>query len=77
MIKYLIQPYSKQFIYLACSVCTVKYQTSVFCINLARSIATKKPRSDKLFHSTDLTLGQQPLNMTRYRLKQVQKINVS
>ncbi len=28
----LIQPYKKSNIDLACSVCTVKYQTSVFCI---------------------------------------------
>jgi hypothetical protein len=27
-----VQPYNKPIIDLACSVCTVKYQTSVFCI---------------------------------------------
>jgi hypothetical protein len=31
-----VQPY-KSIIDLACSVCTVKYQTSVFCMNLAPS----------------------------------------
>jgi hypothetical protein len=41
-----VQPYNKPIIDLACSVCTVKYQTSVFAwIGL-------------IFHSTDLTLGQ-------------------
>ncbi len=30
-----IQPYNKPIIVLACSVCTVKYQTSVFCMDLA------------------------------------------
>jgi hypothetical protein len=34
-----VQPYNKPIIDLACSVCTVKYQTSVFCMDLA-------PRSD-------------------------------
>ena len=33
-----VQPYNKLIIDLACSVCTVKYQTSVFCM--------KKPQSD-------------------------------
>jgi hypothetical protein len=37
MLKDLIQPYNKRIIDLACSVCTVKYQTSVFCIDLAPS----------------------------------------
>ena len=32
-----VQPYNKPIIDLACSVCTVKYQTSVFCMNLAPS----------------------------------------
>ena len=39
-----VQPYNKPIIDLACSVCTVTYQTSVF--------------SRLIFHSTDLTLGQ-------------------
>jgi hypothetical protein len=44
-----VQPYNKPIIDLACSVCTVKYQTSVFLAwtsLLCRSIHTKKPRSD-------------------------------
>jgi hypothetical protein len=32
-----VQPYNKPIIDLACSVCTVKYQTSVFCMDLAPS----------------------------------------
>ena len=32
-----VQPYNKPTIDLACSVCTVKYQTSVFCMDLAPS----------------------------------------
>ena len=39
-----VQPYNKPIIDLACSVCTVKYQTSL----LRRSVHTKKPRSDIL-----------------------------
>ena len=43
-----VQPYNKPIIDLACSVCTVKYQTSVFLHGprsfVARSIL--KPRSD-------------------------------
>ena len=31
------QPYNKPIFDLACSVCTVKYQTSVFCMDLAPS----------------------------------------
>ena len=31
------QPYNKPIIDLACSVCTVKYKTSVFCMDLAPS----------------------------------------
>ena len=50
-----VQPYNKPIIELACSVCTVKYQTSVFCMDVARSIL-KNLRL--IFHSTDLTLGQ-------------------
>ncbi len=42
-----VQPYNKPIIDLACSVCTVKYQTSVFCMDLASFVArSKKPRSD-------------------------------
>jgi hypothetical protein len=40
-----VQPYNKPIIDLACSVCTVKYQTSVFCMVtslLCRSVHTKK-----------------------------------
>ncbi len=37
--------YNKPIIDLACSVCTVKYQTSVF-LHGPRSFYTKKPRSD-------------------------------
>ena len=43
------EPYNKQFIDLACSVCTVKYRTLVlFSTDLARSVRTnyKKPQSD-------------------------------
>jgi hypothetical protein len=32
-----VQTYNKPIIDLACSVCTVKYQTSVFCLDLAPS----------------------------------------
>jgi hypothetical protein len=32
-----VQPYNKPIIDLACSVCTVKYQTSIFCMDLAPS----------------------------------------
>jgi hypothetical protein len=32
-----LQPYNKPIIDLACSVCTVKYQTSVFCLDLSPS----------------------------------------
>ena len=54
-----VQPYIKPIIDLACSVCTVKYQTSVFCMDLVPSslgLYTKK--LGLIFHSTDLTLGQ-------------------
>ncbi len=44
-----VQPYNKPIIDLACSICTVKYQTSVFCIQKNLGL---------IFHSTDLTLGQ-------------------
>ena len=55
-----VQPYNKPIINLACSVCTGKYQTSVFAWSslLHRSVDTKKPRPGLIFHSTDLTLGQ-------------------
>jgi hypothetical protein len=39
-----VQPYTKPIIDLACSVCTVKYQTTVFCMDLAPS--SLGPRSD-------------------------------
>jgi hypothetical protein len=32
-----VQPYNKPIIDLACSVCSVKYPTSVFCMDLASS----------------------------------------
>ncbi len=32
-----VQPYNKPIIDLACSVCTVKYQTFVFCMDFAPS----------------------------------------
>ena len=53
-----VQPYIKPIIDLACSVCTVKNQTSVFAWTslLRRSVHTKKSRSDS--HCTDLTVGQ-------------------
>jgi hypothetical protein len=43
-----VKPYNKPIIDLACSVCTVKYQTSFFAWTslLRRSVHTKKPRSD-------------------------------
>ena len=43
-----VQPYNKPIIDLACSVCTVKYQISVFAWTslLRRSVHTNKPRSD-------------------------------
>jgi hypothetical protein len=50
-----VQPYNKPIIDLACSVCTVKYQTSVFCMDLARSTLKNL---GLIFHSTYLTLGQ-------------------
>jgi hypothetical protein len=54
-----VQPYNKPIIDLACSVCTVKYQTSVFCMDLAPSIARSILKNlGLIFRSTDLTLGQ-------------------
>jgi hypothetical protein len=55
-----VQPYNKPIIDLACSVCTVKYQTSVFCMDLARSFVARSILKNLglIFHSTDLTLGQ-------------------
>jgi hypothetical protein len=41
-----VQSYNKPIIDLACSVSTVKYQTSVFWMDLAPSSLGKKPRSD-------------------------------
>ena len=56
----ILWPYNKQFIDLACSVCTVKYRTSVFLVRtslaaLARSVLKNL---SPIFHGTDLTLGQ-------------------
>jgi hypothetical protein len=54
-----VQPYNKPIIDLACSVCTVKYQTSVFCMDLApSSLGPYLKNLGLIFHSTDLTLGQ-------------------
>ncbi len=50
-----IQPYNKPIIDLACSVCTVKYQTSL----LRRSVHTKKPRSDTTSYPGYLLLGSE------------------
>jgi hypothetical protein len=36
-----VQPYNKPIIDLACSVCTVKYQTSVFCMDRPRSFVAR------------------------------------
>jgi hypothetical protein len=50
MLTHSVQPYNKPIIDLACSVCTVKYQT--YCMFFAwtsllrRSVHAKKPRSD-------------------------------
>ena len=44
-----VQPYNKPITDLACSVYTVKYQTSVFCILKNLGL---------IFHSTDVRLGQ-------------------
>ncbi len=33
-----VQPYNKLIIDLACSVCTLRYQTSVFCMDFAPSL---------------------------------------
>ena len=54
-----VQPYNKSIIDLACSVCTVKYQTSVF-LHGPRSFVTRSILKNLglIFHSTDLTLGQ-------------------
>jgi hypothetical protein len=43
-----VQPYITPIIDLACSVCTVKYQISVFSWTslIRRSVHTKQPRSD-------------------------------
>jgi hypothetical protein len=55
-----VQPYNKPIIDLACSVCTVKYQTSVFCMDLYRSFVARSILKNVglIFHSTNLTLGQ-------------------
>jgi hypothetical protein len=54
-----VQPYNKPIIDLACSVCTVKYQTSVF-LHGPRSFVARSTLKNLglIFHSTDLTLGQ-------------------
>ena len=46
-----VQPYNKLIIDLACSVCTVKYQTAVFLHLHVSNLGL-------IFRSTDLTLGQ-------------------
>ena len=40
-----VQPYNKPIINLACSVCTVKYQTSVFCMDLAPYFTVQTSRT--------------------------------
>jgi hypothetical protein len=54
-----VQPYNKPIIYLACSVCTVEYQTSVF-LHGPRSFVARSILKNLglIFHSTDLALGQ-------------------
>jgi hypothetical protein len=54
-----VQPYNKPIIGLACSVCTVKYQTSCF-FHGSRSFVAQSILKNLglIFHSTDLTLGQ-------------------
>ena len=54
-----VQSYNKPIIDLACSVCTVKYQTSVF-LHGPRSFVARSILKNLglIFHSTDLTLGQ-------------------
>jgi hypothetical protein len=54
-----VQPYNKPIINLACSVCTVKYQTSFF-LHGPRSFVARSILKNigLIFHSTDLTLGQ-------------------
>jgi hypothetical protein len=56
-----VQPYNKPIIDLACSVCIVKYQISVFCMDLAPS--SLGPYLGLIFHSTDLTLGQKAVKI--------------
>jgi hypothetical protein len=55
-----VQLYNKPIIDLACSVCTVEYQTSVFCMHGPRSFVARSILKNLglTFHSTDLTLGQ-------------------
>jgi hypothetical protein len=55
-----VQPYNNPIIDLACSVCTVKYQTSVCFLHGPRSFVARSILKNLglIFHSTDLTLGQ-------------------
>ena len=53
-----VQPYNKSIIDLACSVCTVKYQTCF--LHGPRSFVARSILKNLglIFHNTDLTLGQ-------------------
>jgi hypothetical protein len=54
-----VQRYNKPIIDLACSVCTVKYQTSVFLHGPRSFVAWSILKNlGLIFHITDLTLGQ-------------------
>ena len=54
-----VQPYNKPIIHLACSVCTVKYQTSSCSLHGPRFFARSILKNlGMIFHSTDLTLSQ-------------------
>ena len=50
-------PYNKLLINLACSVCTKKYQTSVFCTNLVLRARSVQKDLGLIFPCTDLALG--------------------
>jgi hypothetical protein len=53
-----VQQYNKPIIHLTCSVCTVKYQTSVFCMDLALRRRPILKNIGLIFNSTHPTLGQ-------------------
>ena len=54
-----VQPYNNPIIDLACSVCTLKYQTYVFFLHGPRSFVARSILKNLglIFHSTDLTHG--------------------